>query len=117
MHHGIFACGLEASAREVAALMARHGLHAVAVKDDGSDRPVGIISALDVVAAAASGEEPTAGRIAGTKFVSVSADQSVQRAAQLMTEHGVSHLIVLQAASGLPIGIVSTLDIASVYAG
>jgi CBS domain-containing protein len=32
-----------------------------------------------------------------------------------MTEHGVSHLIVLEAASGLPIGVVSTLDIASLY--
>jgi len=115
MHQGIFACGPDASAREVAAVMAKHHVHAVAVKNDGSDRPVGIISALDVVAAAASGEEPTAARIAGTEFVTVSANQTVQHAAQLMTEHGVSHLIVLEAASGLPIGVVSTLDIASLY--
>jgi CBS domain-containing protein len=117
MHHGIFACGHDASARDVAALMAKHHVHAVAVTNDESDRPVGIISALDIVAAAASGEELTADRIAGTEFVSVSANQSVQRAAQLMTEHGVSHLIVLEAASGLPIGILSTFDIGSLYAG
>lgn len=116
MHHGIFACGHDASAREVAGVMAKRHVHAVAVKNDDSDRPVGIVSALDVVAAAASGEELTAGRIAATEFVSVSANQSVQRAAQLMTEHGVSHLIALDPASGLPIGIVSTFDIASLYA-
>lgn len=38
------------------------------------------------------------------------------RAAQLMVEHGVAHLIVLDAASGHPIGVISTLDVAAVYA-
>jgi CBS domain-containing protein len=34
-----------------------------------------------------------------------------------MSEHGVSHLVVLDAANGHPIGILSTLDVAAVYAG
>jgi CBS domain-containing protein len=33
-----------------------------------------------------------------------------------MAEHGVSHLVVLEAADGHPVGIISTLDIASAYA-
>ena len=37
-------------------------------------------------------------------------------AAQLMIEHGVSHLVVREAASGYPVGVLSTLDIAAVYA-
>ena len=32
-----------------------------------------------------------------------------------MAEHGVNHLIVLDAASGYPVGIVSSLDIAAAY--
>jgi CBS domain-containing protein len=33
-----------------------------------------------------------------------------------MAEHGVSHLVVVDAASRQPIGVLSTLDIAAVYA-
>ena len=35
---------------------------------------------------------------------------------QLTAEYGVSHLIVLDASSGEPVGVLSTLDIASAYA-
>ena len=33
-----------------------------------------------------------------------------------MSEHGVSHLVVLDAANGHPSGILSTLDVAALYA-
>jgi CBS domain-containing protein len=116
MHHGIVSCDPSTPAREVAAVMAQNRVHAVALTDRSARRPIGIVTALDVAAAAASGEELTAERIAATEFVSVSANQPVQRAAQLMSEHGISHLIVLDPASGVPIGVLSTLDVASVYA-
>jgi CBS domain-containing protein len=74
------------------------------------------VSDLDVVAAAASGEEPSALQTAATEPLAVSADERLARAAQLMAEHGVSHLVVLDAASGHPIGVLSTLDVATVYA-
>ena len=34
-----------------------------------------------------------------------------------MTEHGVAHLVVVDAAGGYPVGVLSTLDIVAVYAG
>lgn len=46
----------------------------------------------------------------------MSADESLWRAAQLMKEHGVSHLVVVDAAAGYPLGVLSTLDIIAVYA-
>jgi len=55
--------------------------------------------------------------VAANEPLAVSADERLHRAAQLMTEHGVSHLIVLDAAGGFPVGVLSTLDVASVYAG
>jgi predicted transcriptional regulator len=42
--------------------------------------------------------------------------RAVADAAQLMSEHGVSHLVVIDSAGGDPLGVVSTLDIATVYA-
>jgi CBS domain-containing protein len=38
------------------------------------------------------------------------------RAVQLMTEHGVSHLVVIDRGSSRPLGVLSTLDIARVVA-
>lgn len=98
-------------------MMAKHHVHAVLVTNDDGARPVGVVSDLDVVTAAASGAEPSALQAAATEPLSVSAKASLHRAAQLMAEHGVSHLVVLDAASGYPIGVISTLDIATVYAG
>jgi CBS domain-containing protein len=117
MHHGILSCTGDARLGEVAGIMARHHVHAVAVKNEGSSRPIGVVSDLDVVAAAARGAEPTAVEATVSEPLGISAEQSLHRAAQLMAEHGVSHLLVLDAASGYPIGIISTLDIAAAYAG
>ena len=96
--------------------MARHHVHMVAITNEGGRRPIGIVSDLDVVAGAASGEEPSALQAAATEPLTVSANDSLERAARLMTEHGVSHLVVLDGSSGYPIGVLSTLDIASIYA-
>jgi CBS domain-containing protein len=116
MHHGILSCDGDATLGEVAGVMSKHRVHSVAVTNHRVDRPVGIISDLDVVAALASGEEPCAAQVAATEPVAVSAEDSLGHAAQLMAEHGVSHLVVLDAASGYPSGILSTLDIAAAYA-
>ena len=116
MHRGILSCTPDAPLGEVAGIMAEHGIHAVVVTERPSGRPLGIASDLDVVAAAATGDELTAAQVACTEPLTVSADESLHRAAQLMTEHAVGHLVVVDAASGYPVGVVSTLDIAVVYA-
>jgi CBS domain-containing protein len=116
MHHGLLTCACDAPLGEVAALMAKHRVHAVALKAPDGSRPVGFVSDLDIAAAAASGEQPSALEAAASQSVTVSADESLHRAAQLMSEHGVSHLIVVDAASGYPAGVLSTLDVASAYA-
>lgn len=98
--------------------MADQRVHAVAVTDaDNASRPWGIVSALDVAAAAASGLEGTAGDAAATAVVTVSASDPLEHAATVMVEHRVSHLIVIDPGSGHPAGILSSLDIVSAYAG
>jgi CBS domain-containing protein len=116
MHNGIVTCPPDAPLGEVAALMARHRIHAVVVAAPGSARPLGIVSDSDIVSAAKTGEELYAREVAATESVVVSADESLRRAAQLMAEHRVSHLVAVDAASGYPRGVLSTLDVAAVYA-
>jgi CBS domain-containing protein len=116
MHHGILNCPADAPLGEVARLMARYGVHAIAIGDGEGERPIGVASDLDVVAAISSGEEPSAAQAAASEPVAVLADERLHRAAQLMAEHGVSHLVVIDPADGHPVGVLSTLDIAAVYA-
>ena len=116
MHQGILSCADDAPLGEVAGVMAKHHVHAVAVAGAGGGRPVAVVSDLDVAVAIASGEEPTAAQAAGTEPLTVSAEDSLRHAVQLMSEHGVSHLVAVEKASGYPVGILSTLDVAAAYA-
>jgi len=99
-------------------MMGDHRVHAVAVADLGHGRPWGawhIVSDTAIVAAVAGGQEPMAREAAGTEAATVSAAEPLDHAARLMIEHHVSHLVVLHEAGGYPVGIISTLDIASAY--
>ena len=116
MHLGVLTCTAGDSLQEVAAIMADHRVHAVAITASSADRPVGVVSDLDLVAAVAAGADCSAHQAAATETLTISADEPVRNAAQMMSEHGVSHLIVVDSAGGYPVGVVSTLDIATVYA-
>ncbi len=109
MHHGIVSCDATAPLTEVAATMCSHGVHALAVVGDG--RPASVISDADLIAAIDHDEEYTAGDVAATEWLAISAGRSLQDAARLMTEHGVTHLLVRDARNGHLTGIISTTDI------
>ena len=118
MHTGVLTTDPTTPLRVVARLMSQQRVHAVAVADpEHARRPFGIVSALDVVAAAAAGADETAGEAASTEVVTVRANDSLDHAAQVMLEHRITHLIVVDPASGHPCGVLSALDIASAYAG
>ncbi len=117
MHTGVLTTDPTTSLRVVARLMAQQRVHAVAVADpDHARRPHGFVSALDVVAAAAAGIDESAGEAAATEVVTITSADSLDQAARLMTEHQLGHLIVVDPASGHPVGVLSALDIAAAYA-
>jgi crotonyl-CoA carboxylase/reductase len=116
MHPGILTCATDDSLRHVAAVMAQRRVHAVVMTSRAGERPVGILSDLDVVAAVAADTKCTASEAADTQTVTVSADAPLLSAARMMNQHGVSHLVVVEGASGYPVGVLSSLDIAAVYA-
>jgi CBS domain-containing protein len=119
MHQGVLRCGRDESLAVVARLMADHRVHSIVVTDERSQAPSlwGVVSDLDLVAAASVREleEQVAGAAAVTPALMIAPDDTLQRAAQLMVEHAVAHLVVVE--GGRPVGVVSTLDVADVLAG
>jgi CBS domain-containing protein len=118
MHAGVLTCTADTPLVEVAGIMAKHRVHAVAVMDD-MRRPIGLVAALDVVAAAIRDEhERVTARVATATepLITISTDAPLDRAAKLMTKHRVHHLIVVDPADGYPVGILSTLDVAVLVA-
>ena len=121
MHPGVLACAPDAPVGRVAELMAAYGIHAVVVfrRDaDGDEAPWGVISDLDLVGALLDGvdEDTTASSIAASPVVLVSTDDTLEHAAERMISHGTSHLVVLDADTSHPVGILSTLDVAAAVA-
>ena len=115
LHHGIVTCAPRASLREVAELLTEHRVHCAVVADPAETGTVwGIVSDLDLMRGLGSPVALTAGNLAVLEAISVAPDDELGRAAQLMAEHDVAHLIV--AADGDPVGILSTLDVARAVA-
>ena len=115
MRLGVVSCPPDASLREVARIMATYRIHSVVVTGIAEGAPLGVISDLDI-AAGALAPDTLAGALARTEVLTVSPEESLERAAQLMAEHDVTHLIAVQPQSGHPVGILSALDVAGVLA-
>jgi CBS domain-containing protein len=119
MRPGVISCQARTSLRAIAELMASYHVHAVVVErevvESGSapEQAWGIVSDLELARAAARGElEATAGELAGSEAVFIGPAEPLKRAAELMVDHRVSHLIVSTAPAARPAGIISTLDLA-----
>jgi CBS domain-containing protein len=123
MHAGVETCPTHTPLRTVARMMAEHRIHAVVVFDEESDdiggaELWGVVSDLDLVKAASAGEiaDRTAGGTAVTPIVMVDEHDTLAHAVQLMSEHEITHLVVVDPKTERPVGIVSTLDVARALA-
>ena len=115
MREGVITCTPDNGLDEVARLMAMHRVHAVVVSGLGSAPSAtawGIVADTDIAKFAGEADQHRAGSVADTDVVTVSASESLERAAQLMAEHEVTHLVAVDG-TGLPVGVLSTLDIAA----
>jgi CBS domain-containing protein len=114
MHPGVIFCPPDASLRTAAAIMATNRVHAVLVTA-GGEAPVGIVSERRLVEAAGpDADELTVASLAEDPDT-IFADEPLRLATAVMTDRGVSHLVVVDA-GGRPLGMLSALDIASVLA-
>jgi CBS domain-containing protein len=116
MTPGILTCSPVTPLRVVARMMMTHRVHAIVVfGHEDSLLPWGVLSDLDLIGAIESGAP--AGAVAASPIVTVTPGESLQQAAWLMREHSTTHLIVVaDESSPLPIGVLSTLDVARAFA-
>lgn len=121
MHRGIVACEPDATLVEVARIMADHRVHCLAVIGVSHEAPPcgmwSIITDRDLLRASVRPGLATSARsLARQPLVSVTEQTLLSDAGELMLEHGVSHLIVVQPGTERPVGVLSTLDVAAVMA-
>jgi CBS domain-containing protein len=124
MHPGLISCSPDTPLRTVARMMATYRVHAILVTAHGEEELPGgsvwgVVSDADLLRAAETEDidAQPARMIAVTPAVTVATTEELGHAAQLMIEHGVSHLIVVEPHSDRPIGVLSTLDVARGLAG
>lgn len=121
MTRGVVSCPLETPLETVAEMMASHRVHCVVGLGDvteGDTALWGVISDLDLIEVGAHEglEGRTAGGAASSEVVTIGPEQSLRKAAQLMSAHEVAHLLVVEEDAARPVGIVSTLDVARTLA-
>jgi CBS domain-containing protein len=110
-------CPEDADARAIARTMAEHGVHCVIVRGTEPD-DWSIVSDLDLMAALRPElAQVTAGQLAAADSLVVDPMDSLEHAAQLMSEHQTTHAVVVDPVTNRPIGILSTLDVARFLAG
>lgn len=116
MRVGVITCRRQTPLADVAHMMVGYDVHSVVVSDVDQRGPWGIVTSIDLARAAEDLGSLTAGDVASTELVTVRSTDSLEAAAKLMAEHGVTHLIVTQPDSDDPVGVVSARGIAAALA-
>jgi CBS domain-containing protein len=116
MRHGIFSCPAGTSLREAARSMSMHHVHAIAVSDPADGSLVGILADGALLSALLDAEERDLGELADRDLSMISSSEPLIAAAELMRDRGIAHLVVRDAQSGRPSGMLSILDVAGILA-
>jgi CBS domain-containing protein len=123
MRHGVLTCRADTPMRHIARMMVSNGVHAVVVQGAGAAQPGrndewSVVTDLDVARAAGRstrGEDVVASDSCGPAL-SAHPDEKLTDAARRMADRHASHLLVLEKESGEPVGVISALDVAAVWA-
>jgi CBS domain-containing protein len=117
MRVGVITCRPETKLADVARMMVGYEVHSVVVSDmQGHGGLWGIVSSLDLARAADELDSLTAEDVASTELVTIPSNESLERAAELMAEHGVTHLVAVQPDANQPAGMISARGIAAALA-
>jgi CBS domain-containing protein len=117
MRVGVITCRPQTKLADVARMMVGYDVHSVVVSGVGDDDELwGIVTSLDLARAPDQLESLTAGDVATTELVTVHSNEALERAAELMAEHGVTHLVAVQPDTNQPAGMISARGIAAALA-
>jgi CBS domain-containing protein len=115
MSQSLLTCSPRTPIRDLAQMMAHMGVQAVPIDADPGARPPRIVTATVLAQVACSAKDHTgldASDIA-VDAVTAAADDPLPTAAARMLEHDTTHLLVVDADSGRPVGLLSAAGIVS----
>jgi CBS domain-containing protein len=112
MNNAIVTCSRDAGLSEMGRLMASHHIHSLVVSL-GDPARWALVSDVDIAQAAIGRRDATAEDLAVTA-TGIPTEATLTRAIEVMREQQTSHLIVTDAESGHPAGMISALDIAGI---
>jgi CBS domain-containing protein len=121
MHPGVVTCDPGTPLVTAARVLADERIHCIVVAgieetSRGSRIAWGTLTDRDLLRALDSGEMgATVGALAASEIVTVEPAESLSRAVQLMNEHEITHLVVVQ--TDFPVGVISSLDVARAACG
>jgi len=113
MHKGIIACRPETSMNEVVRIVGDTDVHAIVVMDQ-NNQALGTISHTDIIRLYGEDlSQHVAQEVMSSQAVSIESDKPARDAADLMLQHGVHRLLVIETQEGRrrPVGIISTTDL------
>ncbi|WP_276251433.1 CBS domain-containing protein [Haloarcula rara] len=105
-------------AKDAAALMLEEGISSAVVVDE-DNQLAGILTSTDFVAIAADDESAAAFSVADhmtTDVVTTTVQATIEDVADLLIEHGIHHVPVVDDAAGV-VGMVTTTDLTAYLAG
>ena len=122
MHRGVLSVPFDTPLTKVAQMIARYRMHCIVALEERGEyqtRYWGLIPAAEVARIATDHdlEDRTAGGSIQSPVYTVEPTDTVLDAAQLMRDHEVEHVIVVDPVSDRPLGVISTLDVVQVLAG
>ncbi len=101
---------------EAADRMVLEQVGSVIVADNGM--PVGIVTEKDIVRVAQQNKDLNAitlGEIMSFPVITISKDQSVEKAAEMMYRNRIHHLVVIDEKTGVLEGILSSFDLLKIF--
>ena len=113
MHKGVIACRPATPMTEVVRIISDTDVHAIVVMDE-YDRALGVVSHTDIIRL--FGQDLTtyvAQDVMSRTVFDIAPDEPAKKAVDMMLEHGVHRLLVVQVRDSErhPIGIISTTDL------
>ena len=118
MRHGVLTCPPDTPVRHIARMMVTNNVHSVLVRGAEPTSSWSVVSDLDVARAAgrsARGEEVLASDACGPALTTHPGEKLTDAARRMADRHA-THLLVLDEGSGEPVGVLSSLDVAAVWA-
>jgi CBS domain-containing protein len=116
MHTGVLTCAPDDDLAAVARTMVTHRIHAVVIERANGSGPM-FVTDLELVRAALRAGNARAGDLARDPAPSLPADAPLRQAVATMGDLDIAHVLAVDSGSGVPCGVISSLDVAAALGG